>query len=121
MMLPHIFSDSTGHSVLGEIELVQTPRGGGSGPRSALPPVSYWQMSVSEPGDFIDFQKVEMNTLMAGLAGQVDVTVSNGEVISLVRGDMLFHSDLTGQGHQMRFVGLEPCMTLNLAMPAGLT
>ena len=120
MKLPHIFSDSTGHSQLGEFELAQLTGAGGSGPRSALQPMSYWQMSVSEPGDLIDFQPTDMNRVMAVLSGQIDVTVSNGDVISLVRGDMLLQTDLTGQGHKMKFVGLEPCMMLNLAMPGAL-
>lgn len=119
MMLPHIFADSTGHSQLGEIELAQTARQN-FGASAALQDVSYWQMSVSEPGDFIDFQTTDMNKVIAVLSGQVDITVSNGDVIRLARGDMLFQTDVSGQGHQMNFVGLEPCMTLQMAMPGGL-
>ena len=120
MKIAHIFSDSTGHSQVGDFDLVQVGRPGGGLVGTVLQPVSYWQMSVSEPGDAIDFQPTDMNKVMAVLSGQVDITVSNGDVIRLCRGDMLYQTDVTGQGHKMKFVGLEPCMTLNMAMPNGL-
>ena len=74
-------------------------------------------MSLSEPGDVIDYQTTDMNKVIAVLSGQVDITVSNGEIIRLSRGDMIFATDLTGQGHRMQFSGLDPCLTLHMAMP----
>ena len=120
MMIPHISSDSTGHSQFGEIDLVQKASANGGLTGTALQPVSYWQMSLSEPGDFIDYQTTDMNKVIAVLSGQMEITVSNGEVIRLSRGDMIFSTDLTGQGHQVRFVGLEPCLNLHMAMPGAL-
>ena len=117
MMFPHIFNDANGHSVLGETELMQPNRFGGTGAGSALQDTSFWEISISEPGDSYDFQPTDTNRFQAILSGQVDLTVSNGDVIRLARGDMLFQTDITGQGHTVKYVGLEPCMTLSMAMP----
>ena len=119
MMIPHISSDASGHSMFGEIDLPQPQRNGGPG-GTALQEVAYWQMSLSEPGDVIDYQTTDMNKVIAVLSGQLNVTVSNGDVIRLVRGDMIFATDLTGQGHRMEFAGLDPCLTLQMAMPGML-
>ncbi len=116
MMIPHITADAQGHSMFGEIDLAQPARGSGMN-GTALQDVAYWQMSLSEPGDMIDYQTTDMNKVIAVLSGQCNITVSNGETIRLVRGDMLFATDLTGQGHKMEFVGLDPCLTLQMAMP----
>ncbi len=116
MMIPHITNDAAGHSMFGEIDLPQPPRGNFAG-GSALQEVAYWQMSLSEPGDAIDYQTTDMNKVIAVLSGQMDITVSNGEIIRLSRGDMIFQTDTTGQGHRIQFSGLDPCLTLQMAMP----
>ena len=84
MMLPHIYNDATGHSVLGEIELKQATSG--MGMSAALQEVAFWEMSLSEPGDYFDFQPTDMNRVLVVLSGQVDLSVSNGDAVSLSRG-----------------------------------
>src|SRR5436305_1911243 len=104
MMLPHIYSDAMGHSLLGEVELKEARSG--MGLSAALQKVAFWEMSLSEPGDSFDFQPTDMNRVLVVLSGQVDLGVSNGDAISLSRGDLLFQTDLMGQGHKAKFVGM---------------
>ena len=117
MMIPIITSDSTGHSQFGDFDLVQKQRAGGGLVGTELQKVAYWQMSLSEPGDMIDYQTTDMTKVIAILSGQMEITVSNGEIIRLTRGDMIYTTDVTGQGHKVEFVGLEPCLSLHMAMP----
>ena len=117
MMIPYITSDATGHSQFTEFDIVQKQRPGGGLVGTELQKVAYWQMSLSEPGDMLDFQTTDMSKVIAVLSGQMEITVSNGEIIRLSRGDMIYANDITGQGHKVEFVGLEPCLSLHMAMP----
>jgi hypothetical protein len=121
MILPHIYSDATGHSILGSTELpeIKPPGGIGFGSTTAHQDVSFWEVMSHQPGDFLDFHPTDSNRFLTILSGQVDLTVSNGDIIRLCRGEMLSLADVTGQGHRMKFVGLEPCDILSIAMPGG--
>ena len=103
MIIPHIFTDAGGHSQFGEFDWKQT--GEPSRINTAETAVNFWQVLVHQPGDALDFQPTGANRLIAVMSGQVDLTVSNGDVRRLTRGDMLFASDITGQGHKTKFVG----------------
>ena len=92
----------------------------GMGMSAALQEVAFWEMSLSEPGDYFDFQPTDMNRVLVVLSGQVDLSVSNGDAVSLSRGDLLFQTDVMGQGHRAKIVGLEPCLMVSMAMPGGL-
>jgi quercetin dioxygenase-like cupin family protein len=119
MILPHIFSDPMGHSMLGTTEFPEIKGQGGLAMTSAHQDVSFWEMMQHEPGDFLDFHPTDSNRFVIVLSGQVDLTVSNGDVIRFGRGEMLSLADVAGQGHMMKFVGLEPCEMLSIAMPGG--
>ena len=127
MLLPHIYTDATGHSVLDEIELKMTGPGGAEARdgvyfqriQAAQQDVSSWNIGHALPGHFVDFTPMAANTLIAVFSGQMHVTVSNGEERQLARGDLMLAQDLTGQGHMTRFVGQEACNYLMIAMPGG--
>ena len=125
MLLPHIYSDATGHSLLDEVELRMTPPGGGDVQEgvyyrrinSARQNVTDWRMGHALPGHFIDFAPTGERTFIAVFSGQMHITVSNGEERQLARGDMMLAEDVAGQGHMTRFVGQEPCNYLLVSMP----
>jgi quercetin dioxygenase-like cupin family protein len=119
MILPHFYSDPMGHSIIGTTELPEIPSTGGLAMTTAHQDVSFWEMMEHEPGDYLDFHPVDSNRFVIVLSGQVDLTVSNGDIMRFGRGEMLSLADISGQGHQMRFVGLEPCQMLSIAMPGG--
>jgi hypothetical protein len=127
MLLPHIFTDATGHSVLDEVDLRMTAPGGAAAQegvyvqrlQAAPQEVSHWQIGHALPGHFVDFAPTGVPTLIAVFSGQMHLTVSNGEERQLTRGDLMLAQDVTGQGHMTRFVGQEPCNYLLIAMPGG--
>jgi gentisate 1,2-dioxygenase len=118
MMIPHIYDDADGHSHFGEIEIVQ--KGTPQRISAANQDVSYWQMSVSQPGFVADWHPTGESKLLCVFSGQMALTVSNGETRHMSRGDILFAQDMKGQGHAARVVGTEPCVMLQIAMPGGL-
>ena len=128
MLMPYIYTDSTGHSLLDEIDLKMTGPGGAKVEdsvyygriNSARQDVTDWQMGHALPGHFIDFTPSGTTTFVAVFSGQMHVTVSNGEERQLARGDMMLAQDLSGQGHMTRFLGQEECNYLLVAMPGGL-
>lgn len=106
--------DEHGHSFFRDTDLPQT----GTPQRisSKNQDVLYWQMTVSQPGHFVDFKPTSDLKFVSVFSGQMDITVSNGERRSFVRGDMLTMWDTKGQGHMTNFVGLEPCQVLHVAL-----
>jgi uncharacterized cupin superfamily protein len=114
MWLPHLYTDSSGQSVLDEVELKMAGPGGG-----APQDVSHWAIGQALPGHFVDFSPTPETTLVAVFSGQMHVTASNGEERQLTRGDMLLMQDAGGQGHMTRFIGQEACNYLLIAMPDG--
>ncbi len=127
MLLPHIYTDATGHSVLDEIELKMTGPGGAAVQdgvyfqriQAAQQDVSYWNIGQALPGHFVDFKPMGASTFIAVLSGQMHMTVSNGEERQLARGDMMLAQDSDGQGHMTRFLGQEACTYLMITMPGG--
>jgi len=128
MLMPHIYTDATGHSVLSEVDLNMTGPGGAEVQQgnyyrrinSARQNVTDWQIGHALPGHFIDFTATGSTTFVAVFSGQMHVTVSNGEERQLARGDMMLAQDIDGQGHMTRFVGAEACNYLLVTMPDGL-
>ncbi len=128
MLLPHIYSDGTGHSLLDEIDLRMMAPGGGDAQEgtyyrrinSARQDVTDWRIGHALPGHFIDFEPTGVTTMIAVFSGQMHITVSNGEERQLARGDMMIAEDIAGQGHMTRFVSQEPCNYLLVTMPSGL-
>ena len=125
MLLPHIYTDANGHSVLDEIELKMA---GAASPQdstyfqrisAARQDVNYWQIGHALPGHFIDFTPTGASTFIAVFSGKMHITASNGEERQLARGDMMLAQDLTGQGHMTRFGGYEACDYLLINMPGG--
>ncbi len=114
MKFVNIDVDQHGHSFFKDVDLPQT--GVPHRISSKNQDVKYWQMTLSQPGHFIDFKTVDDLKFVAVFTGQMDITVSNGECRSFVRGDMLTMWDTTGQGHITKFVGLEPCHVLHVAL-----
>ncbi len=114
MKFVNIDVDAQGHSFFKDVDLPQT----GTPQRisSKNQDVVYWQMTLSQPGHFIDFEPASDLKFVSVFSGQMDITVSNGETRSFVRGDMLTMWDTSGQGHITRFVGLEPCHVLHIAL-----
>ena len=127
MLLPHLCTDAQGHSVLDEIELKMMGPGGASAQdgvyfqriQAAQQDVVHWNIGHALPGHFVDFKPMVASTLIAVFAGQMSVTVSNGEERQLARGDMMLAQDFTGQGHMTRFLGQEACNYLLITMPGG--
>jgi hypothetical protein len=127
MLLPHIYSDATGHSLLDEIDLKMTGPGGAQAQdgvyfqriNAARQDVTHWQIGHALPGHFVDFTPMGASTLIAVFSGQMHMTVSNGEERQLARGDMMLAQDIAGQGHMTRFVGQDPCNYLLITMPGG--
>ena len=118
MIIPHISTDPMGHSLFGETDLRQT--GNDRRVSTVEQSINHWQLIINQPGTALDFAPVPTNTFFAVLSGQMDLTVSNGDVRRLARGDMLFAGDVMGQGHRTKFVGLDPCMMLMFSMPGPL-
>jgi hypothetical protein len=107
--------DEHGHSYFKEVDLPQA----GTAQRisSRNQNVKWWKMALSQPGYAVDFAPAEDLLFVAVFSGQMNITVSNGETRHFVRGDMLTMWDTAGQGHITRFVGLEPCHVLYIALP----
>jgi hypothetical protein len=128
MLLPHIYNDAMGHSLLDDIELTMTTVTGVAAKegeyyrriQAAQQDVIDWRIGHALPGHFIDFTPVDGPTMIAVFSGQMHITVSNGEERQLARGDMMFAEDSMGQGHMTRFVGEEACDYLLVRMPGGL-
>lgn len=115
MIITNVFTDEHGHSYFGEVDLPQT---GNQRRISAKPQdVAYWQVSRTQPGHYVDFQRVPDPMFVAMVAGRIEITVSNGERRYFSRGDMFLLQDTTGQGHCTRTLGFEPCERLLIAMP----
>ncbi len=115
MKITNIYVDDHGHSYFGVVDLPQT---GNERRISAKPQdVKYWQMSRTQPGHYVDFQRVPDPRFVSVLSGRMELTVSNGEKRYFSRGDMFMLQDVTGQGHCTRTIGYEPCETLIIAMP----
>ena len=127
MLLPHLYTDAQGHSVLDETELKMTGPGGASVQdgvyfqriQAAQQDVAHWNIGHALPGHFVDFKPMPASTLIAVFSGQMNVTVSNGEERQLARGDMMLAQDFSGQGHMTRFLGQEACNYLLITMPGG--
>ena len=115
MIIPCIKSDDQGRSYFTTLDIVQTgsPRRVSAKNQDVL----YWMMSESKPGYTVDFQPSPDAKILAIFSGQMNLTVSNGECRSFVRGDMVALHDMSGQGHIMNIVGLEACSYLTIAMP----
>ena len=128
MLMPHIYTDPMGHSLLDEIDLNMTVPGGAEVQEgtyyrrinSARQDVTDWQIGHALPGHFIDFTPTSAPTFIAVFSGQMHITVSNGEERQLARGDMMLAQDVDGQGHMTRFLGQEECNYLLVTMPGGL-
>lgn len=128
MLMPHIYTDPMGHSLLDEIDLNMTAPGGAEVQEgtyyrrinSARQDVTDWQIGHALPGHFIDFAPTSATTFIAVFSGQMHITVSNGEERQLARGDMMLAQDVDGQGHMTRFLGQEECNYLLVTMPGGL-
>tara|TARA_B110000438_G_scaffold294046_1_gene334819 strand:- start:2845 stop:3234 length:390 start_codon:yes stop_codon:yes gene_type:complete len=128
MLMPHIYADPMGHSLLDEIDLNMTAPGGAEVQEgtyyrrinSARQDVTDWQIGHALPGHFIDFTPTSAPTFIAVFSGQMHITVSNGEERQLARGDMMLAQDVDGQGHMTRFLGQEECNYLLVTMPGGL-
>ncbi|MDG2319073.1 MAG: hypothetical protein P8L79_02330 [Rhodospirillaceae bacterium] len=128
MLMPHIYTDPMGHSLLDEIDLNMTAPGGAEVQEgtyyrrinSARQDVTDWQIGHALPGHFIDFTPTSAPTFIAVFSGQMHITVSNGEERQLARGDMMLAQDVDGQGHMTRFLGQEECNYLLVTMPGGL-
>lgn len=115
MKFANIDVDANGHSFFQDVDLTQT----GTGRRisSKNQNVLWWKMSVAQPGHTTDFERAPGLMFIAVFSGQIDITVSNGDTRHFVRGDMLTTWDISGQGHMMRAVGLEPCQMLHICLP----
>ena len=118
MMIPRLYDDADGHSHFGEVEIKQT--GTAQRINALSQDVSYWQVSVSQPGYVSDWRPTGETKMLAICSGQLTVTVSNGETRHFSRGDMLFCQDLKGQGHRAKVVGIEPCTMLHIGMPGNI-
>jgi hypothetical protein len=114
MKFVNIDVDAHGHSYFKEVDLPQT----GTAQRisSKNQDVLYWRMAISQPGHVVDFKPANELTFVAVFSGQMNITVSNGETRHFTRGDMLTMWDTTGQGHMTKFVGLEHCHVLHIAL-----
>jgi uncharacterized cupin superfamily protein len=127
MWLPHIYTDSSGQSVLDEVELKMSGPGGAAAQdgvyfqrvNAAQQDVSHWAIGHALPGHFVDFAPTPETTLVAVFSGQMHLTASNGEERQLTRGDLMLLQDAGGPGHMTRFIGQEPCNYLLIAMPDG--
>ncbi len=118
MIIPRLYDDADGHSHWGEVEIKQT--GDDHRINSILQDVTYWQVSVSQPGYVSDWRPTGESKMLAITSGQITITVSNGEVRHFSRGDMVFCQDMKGQGHMSKVVGIEPCTVLHIGMPGNL-
>ena len=124
MLLPHLYTDANGHSLLDDIELTMMAPGGGTAEdgvyyrriNSARQDVTDWRIGHALPGHFVDFTPTGERTMIAVFSGQMHITASNGEERQLARGDIMIAEDIAGQGHMTRFVGQEPCNYLLVAM-----
>jgi hypothetical protein len=127
MLLPHLYTDATGHSVLDEVELKMTGPGGANVQdgvyfqriQAAQQDVIHWTVGQALPGHFVDFKPVSASTLIAVFSGQMNIIASNGEERQLARGDLMLAQDIGGQGHMTRFLGQDACNYLLINMPGG--
>ncbi|MFL2769473.1 MAG: hypothetical protein ACJZ9F_00540 [Rhodospirillaceae bacterium] len=125
MLLPYVYSDANGHSLLDETELRMMAPGGADAEEgiyyrrinSARQDVTDWRIGHALPGHFIDFEPMDARTMIAVFSGQMHITVSNGEERQLARGDIMIAEDVAGQGHMTRFLGQEECNYLLVTMP----
>jgi len=61
-----------------------------------------------DPGYFNDLHNASRRQYVITLSGQVDVGIGNGSSLRFGPGDLIFASDLTGEGHSTKTVGDEP-------------
>ena len=61
-----------------------------------------------DPGYFYDLHNESRRQYVITLAGQVDVEIGDGTKLTFGPGDVIFATDLDGQGHITRTVGDQP-------------
>lgn len=115
MKFANIDVDAQGHSFFQTVDLPQTGRPQRVSSKNQN--VLWWKMAVAQPGYETDFERAPGLVFVAVFSGQLNITVSNGETRHFVRGDMLTMWDITGQGHRIRAVGLEPAQILYVCLP----
>jgi quercetin dioxygenase-like cupin family protein len=80
--------------------------------------VSTSQASVAswDGGKFADWHNEGRRQYVICLAGEVEITVSDGEVRKQHPGTVTLAEDLTGKGHQTRTIGDQPCTWMFVAL-----
>ena len=61
-----------------------------------------------DPGYFYDMHNEPRRQYVITLSGRVYVEIGDGTKLQFGPGDVIFATDLTGQGHSTRTVGTEP-------------
>jgi hypothetical protein len=112
MRYTHLWEDDEGESHFADEELPLTPR-------SFAPPAPPFDVSApwdaervvfihEPPGWFGDWHPVPHVQFFLGIAGEIEVQVSDGEIRRFGAGSVVLTTDTTGKGHTTRVVSAEP-------------
>ena len=116
-----IYTDEAGESHFrdAEIELSETVIGPQIPPLGATPsaPASDYYFLTFPPGLFVDWHPAPRRLFHFFLAGQSEVTVSDGETRTFCQGEIVLAEDTTGIGHTTRNPGPITTLMAVVALP----
>lgn len=107
MRITRIFSDDSGESHFGELD-IELRDAGEIGRLSALYGAKGIIFRENDAGYDYDWHNAPRGQYVILLDGEIEIEVSDGEIKKLRGGDILLVEDTSGKGHRTRAIGNKP-------------
>ena len=107
LVFPHFCTDNEDISGV-ETWTIGTKEHGNGTFVSDLIPCDSVRLAETEPGGVYDWHPAPRRQVVVTLAGTIEFTFGNGEVLLVKPGDVFLAADVEGRGHKWRIVGDEP-------------
>jgi hypothetical protein len=105
-MIVRLFAGPDGESHFEAIEPAFEQRG--TAERSPIEGAGGVEFGRFQLGHFSDWHRAPRKQYVFGIAGQMQIGIGDGTVMTFGPGDVLLAEDLSGRGHTMRVSGDEP-------------
>jgi quercetin dioxygenase-like cupin family protein len=105
-MIVRLYTGPDGESHFEEIEPALVQRGPAE--RSPIEAAGGIEFGRFQPGHFSDWHHAPRRQYVFSIAGQMEIGIGDGTIVTFGPGDVLLAEDLSGRGHTMRVVGSEP-------------